>query len=223
MEVRSALAREKNKNEQMQKDMDFAAKMHRAELKEVSRKIKNMSKAEQKILKKYKIDYKTLKFDTGPDAVIGRGTYGIVKTARYFGESVAVKLIQTSSMADVENKVTQFFEEIKLTAPLSHKNIIDCYGGCWDEGTMSTCVVMELAARGNLGVRPSCGFWIRSMMSSNLPHTLFTLVELKSQLPKDVRHKGVLQVYAQHPRRHGQGNALPPLPQGANHPPRPQA
>lgn len=135
--------------------MDFAARIHQAELKEVSKKIKKMSKEEQKILKKYKIDYKTLKFDTGPEAVLGRGTYGVVKTARYFGESVAVKLIQTSSMTDIETKVTQFFEEIKLTAPLSHKNIVDCYGGCWDEGTMATCVVMELAARGNLGVRHS--------------------------------------------------------------------
>ena len=47
----------------------------------------------------------------------------------------------------------RFFEEIQLCAPLEHRNVIDCLGGCWGEAGFGSgvAIVFELASRGDLG------------------------------------------------------------------------
>ena len=78
-----------------------------------------------------------------------------------------------------DEMLNDFFYELALTAPLQHVNVIDCYGACWPAGMLEgddddnlggvssfvvppssasdpstgkkTCLVLELASRGDLG------------------------------------------------------------------------
>ena len=58
--------------------------------------------------------------------------------------------------SEVDEVIEKFFEEIKLTAPLNHRNVINCLGGSWGSGeeagavSAGVCIVLEFAARGDL-------------------------------------------------------------------------
>ena len=96
----------------------------------------------------------------------------------FFGEKVACKILKGGVSGDYDEMVNDFFNELALTAPLQHVNVINCYGGCWPEGVLEgdddnlgsirsfeqppssasdpstdkkTCLVLELASRGDLG------------------------------------------------------------------------
>ena len=40
------------------------------------------------------LDFDAIHFETGPDAILGKGSFGIVRRARYMGETVAVKQVK---------------------------------------------------------------------------------------------------------------------------------
>ena len=46
--------------------------------------------------------------------------------------------------------VRDFMHELKLMAPLSHKNLVGLRGGCWKDGPDKLCLVLEFCARGTL-------------------------------------------------------------------------
>ena len=137
--------------ERSPKRSDLPHRRHKSEVKAMQRHMDKISEQEQRALLKYKIDYGKLKIPT-PHEILGRGAFGVVVKASFFGESVAVKMIRHSSMTDIEEAITNFFEEIKICAPLRHSNIVECFGGCWndDDHATQTCIVLELVPRGDL-------------------------------------------------------------------------
>ena len=40
------------------------------------------------------LNFEEIKFDEGPDAILGKGSFGIVRRAQYMGEMVAVKQVK---------------------------------------------------------------------------------------------------------------------------------
>jgi serine/threonine protein kinase len=76
---------------------------------------------------------------------VGRGAFGEVFLGECCGAPEAVK-----TMLDVtDTSAREFRAEILLTAALRHPNVIGFVGCCW--GGDLTCLVLEWAARGNLG------------------------------------------------------------------------
>ena len=93
-----------------------------------------------------------------------------MRKATYFDQSVAVKIPKQQGGAfgtspsftledlqldevELDELVEKFFDEITVCAPLEHRNVIDCLGGCWGEAGLGSgvAIVFELASRGNLG------------------------------------------------------------------------
>ncbi|KAJ1569809.1 hypothetical protein HK096_001133, partial [Nowakowskiella sp. JEL0078] len=87
-------------------------------------------------------------FDENHDAaVIGRGTFSVVKKAKWMGHEVAVKLFLTSNDGNLKEKSASRFSnpfvyEYELTKNLRHPNIIQIFGACLN--SPSPFFIMEL-------------------------------------------------------------------------------
>ena len=70
--------------------------------------------------------------------VLGKGSFAVVRKGMYLEQIVAVKIPRISGVVSDESDemdeiIEKFFDEIKLTAPLHHRNVINCLGGAWGE------------------------------------------------------------------------------------------
>ena len=68
------------------------------------------------------IDYETVTLDS----IIGKGAVGTVYSAKYNGQSVAVKVTKETKLAFTEE---EFLFEVALLSALDHPNILSCLGG----------------------------------------------------------------------------------------------
>ncbi|DAZ94097.1 TPA: hypothetical protein N0F65_007931 [Lagenidium giganteum] len=84
------------------------------------------------------------------EQLIARGEFGEVWLARLRGEAVAVKRLPQSAELERED-VELFVHEIKLTASLSHANVIRFRGLSWSPtATHSLCMALDYHSQGTL-------------------------------------------------------------------------
>ena len=89
------------------------------------------------------------------DALLGRGGFGDVYTARYLGSRVACKVIRARAGAG-EGAVDGFVTEVSLMTKLHHPNIVLIMGVSDDvaeDGERQICIVTELMANVSLSLR----------------------------------------------------------------------
>uniref|UniRef100_A0A672YRX0 Mitogen-activated protein kinase kinase kinase 7 n=1 Tax=Sphaeramia orbicularis TaxID=375764 RepID=A0A672YRX0_9TELE len=78
--------------------------------------------------------------DIQVEAVVGRGTFGVVFKAIWKGKDVAIKTIES------ENEKNAFLVELRQLSRVNHPNIVKLYGSC----NNPVCLVMEYAECGSL-------------------------------------------------------------------------
>lgn len=78
--------------------------------------------------------------DIQVEAVVGRGTFGVVFKAVWNGKDVAIKTIES------ENEKNAFLVELRQLSRVNHPNIVKLYGSC----NNPVCLVMEYAECGSL-------------------------------------------------------------------------
>ncbi|KAL4649049.1 mitogen-activated protein kinase kinase kinase 7 isoform X2 [Arapaima gigas] len=78
--------------------------------------------------------------DIEVEEVVGRGAFGVVCKAKWKGNDVAIKTIESES----ERKA--FIVELRQLSRVSHPNIVKLYGSC----SNPVCLVMEYAEGGSL-------------------------------------------------------------------------
>ncbi|XP_072314509.1 mitogen-activated protein kinase kinase kinase 7-like isoform X1 [Eucyclogobius newberryi] len=78
--------------------------------------------------------------DIQVEAVVGRGTFGVVFKAVWKGQDVAIKTIES------ENEKNAFLVELRQLSRVNHPNIVKLYGSC----NNPVCLVMEYAECGSL-------------------------------------------------------------------------
>uniref|UniRef100_A0A8C6UQQ7 Mitogen-activated protein kinase kinase kinase 7 n=1 Tax=Neogobius melanostomus TaxID=47308 RepID=A0A8C6UQQ7_9GOBI len=78
--------------------------------------------------------------DIQVEAVVGRGTFGVVFKAVWKGKDVAIKTIES------ENEKNAFIVELRQLSRVNHPNIVKLYGSC----NNPVCLVMEYAECGSL-------------------------------------------------------------------------
>ncbi|DAZ94102.1 TPA: hypothetical protein N0F65_007936 [Lagenidium giganteum] len=78
-----------------------------------------------------------------------RGAHGEVWLASFQGNQIAVKRLLQSERIEPED-MELFVGEIKLTASLSHPNIIRYRGVSWSSTSKSLCMAMDLHGKGDL-------------------------------------------------------------------------
>lgn len=78
--------------------------------------------------------------DIEVEAVVGRGTFGVVFKAIWKGKDVAIKTIES------ENEKNAFLVELRQLSRVNHPNIVKLYGSC----NNPVCLVMEYAECGSL-------------------------------------------------------------------------
>ncbi|KAK7904008.1 hypothetical protein WMY93_016615 [Mugilogobius chulae] len=78
--------------------------------------------------------------DIQVEAVVGRGTFGVVFKAVWKGKDVAIKTIES------ENEKNAFLVELRQLSRVNHPNIVKLYGSCDNP----VCLVMEYAECGSL-------------------------------------------------------------------------
>ena len=112
---------------------------------------------------------------------LGKGFSSRVILAHFFGQLVAVKQMSNRSTSasesdsfrsvDENNSDFQaFLNEATILAPLSHVNIIDCFGVCYGQGPGSTCLVMEFLSHGDLGNAIPFSFLLTASIASAVSH-----------------------------------------------------
>ncbi|XP_014204733.1 mitogen-activated protein kinase kinase kinase 7-like [Copidosoma floridanum] len=83
------------------------------------------------------IDYNDIKVEK----IVGKGSFGVVWKAKWKGQYVAVKHINS------EDQRKSFMVEVSQLSRISHPNIIKLYGACTSD---PVCLVMEYAESGSL-------------------------------------------------------------------------
>jgi serine/threonine protein kinase len=96
----------------------------------------------------WKINDAELDFESG--FFVSSGSFGDVKTAKFRGTLVAVKMIKSSGSRMDAEEVTRFKHELLLCRDLRHPNIMQVLGGCW-ESMDRVYLVMEFCEKGSLG------------------------------------------------------------------------
>ena len=190
-ELEKSMEEQRKLNDEMSLQKQMAASEKRA----VKRMLAKYDAEEKRQLAKFKILCKDLVFPKENDGgykKLGSGATARVVRAEYFGQGVAVKMINTS--LDAEDLVEKFFDEIKLTAPLSHPNIVDCLGGIWGEdASFGTCIVMELVTRGDLSGFISRGLNVTGTMCLDVANGMQYLNSRKVQIMhRDLKPENIL-------------------------------
>ena len=96
----------------------------------------------------WKINESELDFESG--FFVASGSFGDVKTAKFRGTLVAVKMLKASGSTIDAEKVIRFKHELLLCRDLRHPNIMQVLGGCW-ENKDKVLLVMEFCEKGSLG------------------------------------------------------------------------
>ncbi|KAK5574639.1 hypothetical protein RB653_009892 [Dictyostelium firmibasis] len=140
-------------------------------------------------------DFSSIDFsDLVMDVEIGRGSFGQVQKASYFGTDVAVK--QLSSLVLIDPDYFKFMlREIKILKGMRHPNIVQYIGACSHEGRYM--IVTEYIKGGDLHQ------FIKARGVSNIPWTLrmklafdiasaFSYLHSKKVIFRDLKAKNIL-------------------------------
>ena len=98
-----------------------------------------------------KADLEFQRTKDGDRMSIGRGAFGNVLVADYFGTKCAYKEIVSSDFSGEDAR--KFLLELKLIARLRHPNIVQCLGVVWEKDENSDWdrgIMFELCSNGSL-------------------------------------------------------------------------
>ncbi|KAG8853669.1 hypothetical protein FRB96_008087 [Tulasnella sp. 330] len=112
------------------------------------RNIKHLWSTALESLGAYRIQYDQLEIDTSSEE-LGRGGFGVVRRARFHGDAVAVKYLQSSESRDI-NVAYRLVREMKVWSGLRHPNILPLIGFHLSQELDVALIVCPLVPRGSL-------------------------------------------------------------------------